>query len=250
VVVANSRHTAARFAMPSFRAGVRVVSYGIDVARFDPGRIDRGEARERLGVGEEDVVLAVVGQLTPWKGQDHAIKLLARLQGPHPETRLVLAGAAKFVSRATRFDNPTYVRGLRELAHSLGVGERVTFAGEVDDVPALLRAVDVALVPSWEEPFGRAVTEALAMEVPVVATSVGGPSEVIADGEDGFLAPPTDLDRWEERVSALVADTRLRAGMGRRGRTRVAEGFPMEGYAAAVVEAYGAATSRMGPSTA
>jgi glycosyltransferase involved in cell wall biosynthesis len=238
VVLANSRYTASHFEMPSFRASVRVVNYGVDVERFDPGRIDRSGARERLGLQDDEVVLAVVGQLTPWKGQDHAIRVLARAIDERPDLRLLLAGSAKFVSRATRFDNQTYVRGLHELVDALGVAGRVAFLGEQADVPQLLRAVDVALVPSWEEPFGRAVTEALAMEVPVVATSVGGPAEVVRDAEEGLLLGPKDLDGWAQAVSRLASDPALRAAMGRRGRDRVARDFSMRRYVDGVLGAY------------
>jgi glycosyltransferase involved in cell wall biosynthesis len=242
VVLANSEYTARRFAVPGARAELRVVNYGIDDARFDPARIARADARGRLGLGEDEIVLAVVGQLTPWKGQDHAIRLVARLRSEHPGIRLVLAGSAKFTSRATRYDNLAYVRGLHALTEELDVRDRVSFVGERDDVPELLRAIDVALVPSWEEPFGRAVTEALAMEVPVVATEVGGPPEIVVDGVNGFVLPPTDLDRWQQTVSRLAADPVLRAEMGRRGRAHVRHAFSMRAY----VEGVGAAYARAG----
>src|SRR5205807_9246686 len=135
VVIANSRHTAERFATRVSHPDVRVVNYGIDEKRFDPSRIDRSEARKRLGLDTEDLVLAVVGQLTPWKGQDHAIRLLAELAPQRPEARLVLAGSVKFASRATRYDNPAYVRELHALTESPGLGEKVLFMGERDDVP-------------------------------------------------------------------------------------------------------------------
>lgn len=238
LVLANSEYTASRFATTGARAELRVVNYGVDVARFDPARVDRAGARGRLGLREDQVVLAVVGQLTPWKGQDHAIRLVARLAASQPRIHLALAGSAKFTSRATRFDNPSYVRDLHALADALGVRERVSFLGERDDVPDLLGAVDVALVPSWEEPFGRAVTEALAMAVPVVATDVGGPREIVVDGENGVLLPPADLDRWAEAVARLVADPGLRAKMGAHGRAHVAEAFSMRRYVGGVLAAY------------
>jgi L-malate glycosyltransferase len=241
VVLTNSRHSAWRFRTPLMRNEPRVVYYGLDSRRFDPRRIDRSAARAALGLREGEVALAVVGQLTPWKGQDHAIRLLARLREQHPSVRLVLAGMAKFTGRATRYDNVAYVRELHDLAHALNVEQQVLFTGQMDDVPTLLRATDVALVPSWEEPFGRSVTEAMAMEVPVVATSVGGPSEVISHGQDGFLEPPREVEPWLARVSGLVADPELRATMGHRGRTSVLERFPMAGYLNGVLEAYEAA---------
>jgi L-malate glycosyltransferase len=250
VVIANSRHTAERFATRASSPDMRVVNYGIDEKRFDPSRIDRADARRSLGLAEDDSGLAVVGQLTPWKGQDHAIRLLAELAPEHPDARLVLAGSVKFASAATRFDNPAYVRELHELTDSLGLGDRVLFVGERNDVPSVLRAVDVALVPSWEEPFGRAVIEALAMGVPVVATDVGGPREVIAEGEGGYVLPPRDLGRWKDAVGTLLADPELRSEVGHRGQALVHRAFPMRRYVQGVLDAYATTLAGRPPETA
>lgn len=237
VVVANSRYTARRFLDGGVRARVEVVYNPIDLGRFDPARIDRDEARARLGLPAGAPVLGVVAQLTPWKGQDTAVRALAAVRRRHPDALLLLVGEAKFVSRATRFDNRSYVASLEATIGELGLEHAVRFLGEREDVPEILRALDVALVPSWEEPFGRAVVEALAMGTPVVATSAGGPAEVISDGRDGRLVPPRDAQAWAAAIEALLDDPELRAEMGRRGLETAAR-FGRDAYAERMLALY------------
>ena len=151
-------------------------------------------------------VLALVGQITPWKGQEEAVRAIARVRAAYPSAILLLVGEAKFVSRATRYDNRSYLRRLHETVAELGLGDAVRFLGEREQVPDILRACDVALLPSWEEPFGRAVVEAMAMGTPVIATSVGGPAEIIRDGVDGVLVAPRRTDELAAAIIELLAD--------------------------------------------
>src|SRR6202011_1410755 len=156
-----------------------------------PARIDRARARAALGgAGERAVLLGVVAQLTPWKGQDTAIEALKLLCQEGIDAHLLLVGSAKFVDPATRFDNQGYVAHLQALVADAGLSARVSWLGEREDVPELVRALDILLLPSWEEPFGRALIEAMALGVPVVSTNVGGPPEIIEDGREGYLLPP------------------------------------------------------------
>ena len=105
-----------------------------------------------------------------------------------------------------RYDNEAFLESLRRLAAQLGVADRVAFLGEREDVPDILAALDLLLVPSWEEPFGRVVIEAMSMSVPVIATNVGGPAEVVRDGEDGILLPPGRPATWAAVAFELLSD--------------------------------------------
>jgi glycosyltransferase involved in cell wall biosynthesis len=243
LLIANSHYTKDRFLPPGSRAPVHVIYNPVNTERFDPDALERSEARERLGLAPSAPVLAVVAQLTPWKAQADAIRILAELKPDHPDARLLLVGSAKFVSSATRYDNPSYVRALRNLVASLGLADHVVFMGERDDVPQVLRAIDVLLVPSWEEPFGRAIVEAMAMETPVVATTVGGPAEILRDGEDGLLVPPRQPERWVRAVRRLIEQPELRMQMGRAARGRSAERFSVSRHVREVLSAYDSALS-------
>jgi glycosyltransferase involved in cell wall biosynthesis len=200
--------------------------------------LDRRRARSALGIpAGSGPVLGVVAQLTPWKAQDDALRIVAGLRDAHPGVRLLLAGSAKFVSASTRHDNRAYVARLRTLVDDLGLGDRVVFLGERRDVPELLRALDMLLVPSWEEPFGRAVVEALAAGVPVAATSVGGPSEVLSNGVEGLLLPPRRPEVWVTALAPLLGDRGRLAEMARRGRVR-ATAFGRSAHADRVLSVY------------
>jgi glycosyltransferase involved in cell wall biosynthesis len=244
-IVANSQYTAdtVKRAVPAAR--VEVVHPGIDLAEFDPARIDRAAAREALGVaGTRRVLLGVVAQLSPWKGQDTAIEALQLLREQDLDAHLLLIGEAKFVARSTRFDNDAYVSGLHRLVAQAGLEDRVSWLGERDDVPQLIRALDVLMLPSHEEPFGRALLEAMALEVPVLATSVGGPPELISEGIDGYLVPPREPAAWAQGVRRIVGGPAQGRALGRAGRLRIAEAFGAEDHAAAMLAVYESALAR------
>lgn len=237
VVVANSAYIAAQFAGLPTQAPVRVIHNPVDLQRFDPGAVDGGAVRRELGLDGDATVLAVVAQLTPWKGQDDAVRVLADLAGRDRDATLLLAGSAKFAAAGTQYDNLEFERSLRALSEELGVGERVRFLGERSDVAAVLAASDLLLMPSWREAFGRIAVEAMAMGVPVLATDVGGPPEILDSGVEGLLLPPRQPDLWACEVEQLLDDPGLLATMGERARRRAAD-FELAVHAEAVLGCY------------
>lgn len=245
-VVSNSRYTEGRFIEDGSAALARVVYNAVDFERFEPTLVDRAAARVQMGLDPTDVVLAVVGQLTPWKAQDDAVRIACMLKQAHRGIKLLLVGSAKFVAGATRYDNLAYVRSLERLIDGLGVRREVLLLGEREDIPRVLRAIDVVLVPSWEEPFGRSVSEAMAMEVPVAATSVGGPAELISHGKEGLLLPPREPERWARALEPLIGGPALRREMGRAGRERAAVQFAVERHVENVMSVYRAAMAARG----
>jgi glycosyltransferase involved in cell wall biosynthesis len=237
--VGNSDYTLRRFTPLHGPVRLAVAYSPVDLRRLDDAAaLDPAVARRRLGLTpDDDPVLGVVAQLTPWKGQDDAIRILAALRAAHPGVTLLLVGSAKFVARATRHDNPAFVRDLERLAAELGVTDRVRMLGERADVPEVLRALDLLLVPSWEEPFGRAVVEGLGVGVPVAATSSGGPVEILHEGIEGLLLPPREPAVWAAALEGLLADPARLAAMGEAGRLR-ARDFGREAHAERMVALY------------
>ena len=220
------------------RSPIKVVYNPVDVDRFDPSTLSREAARSRLGLDQTTAVLVVVAQIIPWKAHDDAIRILAELKRVHPDVCLLLVGSPKFTNRAARWDSKAYMSRLEQLVSSLGIEEEVRFLGERDDVPEVLRAADIVLVPSWEEPFGMCVIEAMAMELPVLATSVGGPREVITNGRDGLLLPPREPSTWAAAAGRLLRETGLRASLGRAARERVVEQMNTASYVERVLAGY------------
>ena len=245
-VVANSHYTARSMAAAAPGARLEVVHNPVDLARWDPARIDRAQARARLGqAGERELLLGVVAQLSPWKGQDTAIEALRLLRQEGVDAHLLLIGSAKFVASATRFDNEAYVADLRARVADAGLGDRVSWLGEREDVPELVRALDVLLLPSREEPFGRALIEAMALGVPVIATNVGGPPEIIEDGREGYLLPPDAPMAWAHAIRRILESTDRGVEMGLAGRRRVEQAFTAERHVAAILDVYERAMARV-----
>lgn len=235
-----SDHVARSF---GWRDDVEVIPNGVDLRRFNPSAGDRAARRAAIGLRPSDRALGVVAQLTPWKGQDDAIAALALVRQRHPQTRLVLVGEAKFVARDTRLDNKAFESSLVQRARELGVLEAVTFLGERDDIPELIHALDVLLVPSWEEPFGRAVIEGMAMGRAVLATNVGGPREIIDDGVTGLLASPQDPAAWSGHIVRLLDDEGLRERLGCAAKTSLVGRFDAASHVRLVVAVYRALLS-------
>jgi L-malate glycosyltransferase len=242
-VVAISRYTAANFASDDRPDEVEVIYDSIDLKRFDPRRAERIPARKRMNIPRDVTVLAVVGQVTPWKGQDTAIEALGRLGQRVSAVRLLIVGSVKFAGDATRYDNASYLRSLQRMVVDLDLEKEVVFVGERLDMPEVLSAIDILLAPSWEEPFGRAVVEAMAMETPVIATSVGGPSEVIEDGVSGSLVQPRDTAAWGKSIEELLIDPELRAKMGESARRRALD-FAPEAHIEHILAAYRSVAAR------
>jgi L-malate glycosyltransferase len=238
-VVANSRYTAESVRRVAPNARLEVVHNPVDLARWDPVHMDRDQARAALGeAGKRTLLMGVVAQLSPWKGQDTAIETLRILREEGVDAHLLLIGSAKFVARATRFDNEAYVAGLHKLVADVGLQDYVSWMGEREDVPELVRALDVLLLPSWEEPFGRALIEAMALGVPVVATNIGGPPEIIEDGREGYLVAPGDAGAWAQAIHRIVDNPKRGREMGDAGRRRVKEAFSVRYHVAAMLDVY------------
>lgn len=245
LVAANSQYTADGLRAVSTRGRLRVVYNPVDLTRFDPARVDGIGTRTRLHLDRDAFVVGVIGQITPWKGQREAVEVLARLRHQDHDAHLLIVGEAKFVSAATRYDNRAYLAEIERTITAEGLGDRVHLLGERHDVPAIMGSLDALLVPSWEEPFGRVVIEAMALGVPVVATSVGGPAEIIRDDVEGILLAPRDPGRWAEAITRLVDSVALRRRLGAAAIIR-AEDFALPNHVLAMRRIYQEAAQSCG----
>jgi len=217
LLMAVSPHVAGNLRELGFRTQTRVVFPPVRLEQFNPERVSRNGLRHSLAP-QGGPLFGIVGQISPWKGHDTAIRALAELRRHEPDARLVIAGGITFDEPATRFDNSRYHDELQALVRELGLEDAVTFAGPRKDVPELLASLDALLLPSWEEPFGTIVWEAMAMRVPVVVSSVGGPGDEITDGHDGLVAPPNEPDAWAEAMARVVEQPDTMRRIGARGR--------------------------------
>jgi glycosyltransferase involved in cell wall biosynthesis len=226
---------------------LRVIYNGVDPSRWDPARADGARVRQELGVPPQAPLLALVGQITPWKGQRDALCALPTVRARYPTAVLLVAGSPKFTGPTVRADNLAYAAELRRTAAALGLDGGVRFLGERDDVPDLLAAADLLVLPSWAEPFGRVLIEAMAMARPVVATRAGGVPEVVEHGASGLLVPPRAPAALAAAILALLDDPARARAMGARGRAVVTARFTAAQTAAAIDALY-AELGAAGPS--
>ena len=183
---------------------VAVIAPGVDLDVFWPR--ERTLARERLGVTEPGVVL-YVGRLEPLKGLDILVRAVADL-AMADTTRLLVVGGDP--------DSDELVGELGDLARSVGVAERVTFAGSVPqrDLPWYYSAADVLVLPSHYESFGMVALEAMACGTPVVVSRVGGLKTFVRNGESGYLVPWRCSDPFSQQIEMILANPSLRRAMG------------------------------------
>jgi len=172
------------------RRGIDVIPNFLDCEQYR--RRPDAALRRRLAPDGERIVMHV-SNFRPVKRLDAVLDVFLRLRQRVP-ARLVLVG-----------DGPERPALERRVAAE-GVGEYVLFAGERQDLVAWLSCADLFLLPSAQESFGMAALEAMACEVPVIASRVGGLPEVIDDGDTGFLCNPDDLDGMAERGADLLVD--------------------------------------------
>ena len=189
----------------------------VDCARFQNSDGNRTRAREELGLTAEDFVVGNVNNLNPMKGHDTFIRAAALLREQRPGIKFVILGA-QYEQHAG------YTRSLWGEASRLGLslGEDLIVSNPGNRVAELAPAFDVFWLSSHtrSEGVSTVIGEAMALELPVVATDVGSVREAVADGITGYLVPASDPLALAEATVPLVDDPELRRALGRAGRSR------------------------------
>lgn len=189
-----------------------VILKGVRLDLFDGAR--RPEARVALGLGQTPLILAVAG-LGPIKGVGDILTAMAMVAGQGLTFRLVICGEGEEREQ------------LERRTVSLGLSDRVTFAGRVarDAIADYFAAADVFVHGALIEASGNVLLEAMGAGLPAVCTDAGGPSEYVAHGDTGFVVPVADPAAMAERVAWLLNHTAERQQMGVRARARAESGF-------------------------
>lgn len=188
-----------------FRRRIRVVPNGVDIESIDAAR----PAEFDLSGDGSDPVVGIVGTLTPRKGQDRLLAVWPRLLEVCRAARLVLVGAPESE------EDRRWAEGLPNRDHPA-----ITWLGHRDDVPAVMHALDLLVVPSRHEGMGRVCVEAMAAGTPVLGARTGGIPEVVAEDETGLLFEPDSADDLLAKLRQLCGDADLRRRLGAAGRAR------------------------------
>lgn len=234
-IVATSEHLR-RTLVERGMDGSRIVTIlnGVNLGSL-PGNAGASEdLRRQLGIARGLPAVGIVGRLVPVK--NHALFLRA--------ARAVLDRGARAVFVVVG-DGPLR-DPLRALSRELGLQEHVVFAGFRSDVMSLLPLFDVCMLTSNSETSAYGVSEPMAVGRPVVATAVGGVTEMIDDRVDGWLCPPGDADALAEGVCALLRDPQEAGRMGERAARKVRERLSLEGQVERLEEVYREVTRRKG----
>lgn len=193
---------------------LQVIGPGVRLERFAHSPDLREPMRRELGFRDEPVV-GWVGRLTEIKDCATFLKAAGEVAREMPETRFLVVGDGEL-----RTD-------LEAQAERLGLKERVRFLGHREDVPALMAAMDLFVLSSLNEGFGRVLVEAMAAGLPIVATIVGGVAEVVGHGETGLLVPSGEPTAMAEAMLAILQDMGMARRFWERGR-RTAEAHSVE----------------------
>ncbi len=173
-----------------------VLPSAVDPGKFHAGARDleeRRRIRQELGLPPECVLVGSVGNINRFKGYTYFVEAAAAIKRQVPSARFLIVGA--------KLDtDPGYWEQLHELADRLGLTEDLVYTGFRDDVARVLSALDVFVLASVLESCPVAILEAMAMQVPVVATDVGAVSEMVLHGRTGFVVPPREPDAIAEAV--------------------------------------------------
>ncbi len=198
---------------------------GMDVERFDED-IDAAAVRAELGLSSNHRVALLIGRFAARKGHNYAMRAMRLAAARVPDLRMIFAGDGELEGE------------LRAEAAELGISDRVFFVGFRRDIPRLLAASDVLLLPSEDECLPLVILEAMSSRRPVIATDVGGISEAVDDGRTGILVSPRDVEGLADAMVDVLGDRERASAMGIEGRRKVEEEFSLEACAAAVFDVY------------
>lgn len=228
-IIAVSRHTADHIVHEEGAPldKVHVVLNGIDFSRVKVSKLDFAEQLRRdLGAGDAYMIL-VPGRLHPEKGQSYLFRALPAIR------RLVSRPIVVFVAGTGPFES-----AYRAEVQALGCADIVRFLGFRRDLPNLMAASDLVVLPSVAEAFGLVVAEALYLGTPVVATRVGGIPEIVEEGVDGVLVPPADDRALADAIVGLLEDPERRRRLSGAGRERIVGSFGFEKMVRAYEDVY------------
>lgn len=203
------------------RSKSRVLYNGVDINVFRPQPTDNGRRKE-LSIPEGAKVVTHIGRIDPNKGQHIVAYAAADVIKSIPYAHFLLVGDVN----ATKFNS--YRKQLMRILKEKGLLERVVLAGRQDNIHEIINLSDVIVLPSAYEAHPAAICEASSCGKPVVASRVGGLSEMVKDGETGYLIPPQDVEALADSLIRILSDEVSATNMGMAGRRYMLERFDID----------------------
>lgn len=195
-----------------------VIPNGVDVERFQP-RPRRDDIRSKWGVKPEHKLFGLIGRLDKQKGSLEFVEAAAQLLKTNPEARFVLVGGNTLGE--IEFDKLVHKR-----MEELNLQGKVILTDFRKDIPAVFNALDIFVMPSYEENFGNVLLEALASGVPTIGTNSGGTPEILDRGRTGYLCEPKSADSLARAMKAMC-DPRLALDFSKKARAKAIDEYDM-----------------------
>lgn len=215
--VAVSKFLAGKIAKAGIPAGkIDVVVNGADCRRFNPS-VDGSAVRQEFGIRPDEVLVLQLGRIIQQKRQEDLVRAFALARKEAPNLRLLLIGWED-----PRYTGPFpgYRAELEHIAAEAGIGDSLIIAEARPDAPHVVAAADIVAMPSVEDAWNLAVTEAMSAGKPIVGSLSGGIPEQIVDGVTGFLVPLYNVEALADCLIALAKDAELRQELGVAARQR------------------------------
>lgn len=197
---------------------IELVRLGLDFDRFDPEKVQAERQRQAWGARESTIVIGLVGRIDPAKGQSTFLQAAAGLRhkvGGRRDLRFVIVG------EETLGSNSGYLEELRKMVLQFQLQDEVVFAGFQKEIPEIMQAFDIFVMPSHQEAFGLVAIEAMAMECPIIISSGGSSQEIVGKEEFGLIMRPSDAFDLQKQMLILIENEELRRDMGKRAREQV-----------------------------
>jgi glycosyltransferase involved in cell wall biosynthesis len=216
-IVSNSREAKELFGKNYFQEEkIELIHNGVDVKRFSRSKSDNSNLRTSLGISKDVVVIGTVANLRKEKEYPFLLTAFKQLFDIYPQILLLCVGGGPLLD------------DMKVLAEDLGVSDRTVFTDYVENVPDYVGLMNIFVLCSSKEGFPNALIQAMSMEVPVIATAVGGCLEIVDDTKNGYLFSPGDTEGFIEKVSLLIENKELAANLANMAKEKVNTRYTLE----------------------
>lgn len=203
-----------------------VIYNGIDVNLFSPNRQNRASILQEFDIPSDAIVLITVAVLRELKGIQYMIQAMPGVVSAKPNVYYLVVGSGE------------YAESLKDEAQKSGVSEHIIFTGARTDIPQLMSAGDLFVLPTLTEALPTVLAEAMASGLPILASSVGGVPEMVEDGINGKLIPPAHPDILANATLEMLNDMEALRKMGNAGRKIAEEKFNIKSQVAQLENLY------------
>ncbi len=206
---------------------ISIIPNGIDISEFNI-QVNPLEVKRNIGIGEDKKLVLFVGRITSQKGVTYLIQAVPKVLSSHPDARFIIVGDGWELGT------------IKNMIYSMGLEEHVKTLGFLPDhtVKSLMKAADVMVIPSIYEPFGIVALEAMASGTPLVASDVGGLSEIIEHGKTGLKVYPANPDSIAWGINTILSNPQWARTMAQNAFAMVKEKYSWEVIATKTAELY------------